>query len=136
MNKYGYNFITEKQNKTYKVYSKLYHLKVSEAKTKKEALLLADKILSDQGKQKTIEAFNRHKKKRIKNKVFNKLQPLFKSIFDFPCPVCSISLISGIKRIDAVRFDRLINTPANISTYDHITNKYGLKAKKLIKKLI
>lgn len=137
-NKFGYDFVIKKAQKGYTCYSLKWNLKVngSEAITIKECMKTAIDILNDAGEEKTKSAFFNHRNRVVKSRLFDKLMPYFKSIFGFTAPVCRISLMLGTKSIDAIRFDKLVNTPAGISTYNYVENTYGIKALNLLKKLI
>lgn len=137
MNKYGHEFYAKKKDKSlWIVYTKKYSLKVTEAKTKKEALLLAENILIDKGREGIDKAFKSHCIRKVKARFFDKVRPLFKETFGFDIPLCRFSMMLGGKAIDAIRFDSKIGTPNGVSTYDFVERTYGAKAKKLLTKLI
>jgi hypothetical protein len=133
---YGHTFIVEKDDKIWKVSSEKYYLKVCESKTKKEVIELAKYILKVQGKEGLEKALDRARNRIVKNRMFDYLQPQFKKIFGFNCPKCGISYAFNSKAIDAITFDKLINTPDGTSTYDYVTEKYGINAKRILEKLI
>lgn len=136
MIKYGYKFNTIKEGNEWVVRAEKFGALVTSGKTKKAAIKNANDILSAKG-QKVIErTFTALRKKRVHNRFFEYLQPEFKKIFGFTCPVCLTSGLTGRRSIDVISFDKRIGTPNGISTYDYIKKTYGKRAKKILQKLI
>ena len=133
---YGIDFYLRKTEKDWNLYYKDHKARSPYTKTKKRALYNAIGELILRGKQSTLKAVKRIDGQSVKNKLFIKKQPLFKRLFGFSIPYCRYSLLRGDKAIDAVAFDKRINTPSGISTYDFVSKQYGDMACRLIKSLI
>lgn len=134
--KFGYIFTIEKENKCYKVSTLKYYMLVARGKTKKEAIQEALNKLNHYGNNKTKEAYNNEFKRRVHNRFIEYIKPHFKNIFGFDLPLCKTSLLFNRFAIDVFRFDKLAKIPNNISTYNYIGKIYGIKAKKLLSKII
>jgi len=136
LTKAGLTFYIDSDKKVYVRGLKNVTLFRATGKTYKKVYQEAVKFLSTKTDIELEQAYNNCLKREKQTIFFDKVRPLFKKIFGFDIPVCKIGLMLGTKVIDPVRFDKLIETPSGISTYDFVKKRYGNIGYRLLKKLI
>lgn len=58
-------------------------------------------------------------------------------ILGFTPPLCGLlSTVNNDYALDIIKLDNMVETPNNVSTKDHITEKYGEEAVQLVEDLI
>jgi len=134
--KAGITFYINKDKKVYVQGLKNVTLFKATTKTYKGVFQEALKFLSTKTDEEIKQAYNNCLKRERQARFFDRVRPLFKKIFGFDIPVCRIGLMLGTKTIDPIRFDKLVGTPAGISTYSFVKKQYGSIGYRLLKKLI
>lgn len=108
--------------------------------TKTEAHENAIKELYRHGEKETKNQIKKIIKAKIRNRFFNdeRIRKLFKKIFNLELFYLADPYMYsiGYSNLNIILFDKLINTPDGISTRNFVRNKYGIKALKLIEKIL
>lgn len=115
---------------------------VTRGKTQKECITKLQEIFKDEQKlevihnaktiEEMIEQHNKDLEKQAKkNKKFQKLRNEFQELTGITCPIVPI-----LSCVDIIKLDRMIGTPDNVSMADHLKNKYGERASKIVDEMI
>ena len=115
---------------------------VTRGKTQKECITKLQEIFKDEQKlevihnaktiEEMIEQHNKDLEKQAKkNKKFQKVRNEFQELTGITCPIVPI-----LSCVDIIKLDRMIGTPDNVSMADHLKNKYGERASKIVDEMI
>ena len=114
--------------------------RISEARTRKEAVAEAERILASKTEDDLNKAIKNLWRKDRANKRFKKYAELFQSIFKRPLQYFNTPMIyalCGVSSFDVMSFDQnVIKSGDNESCADKLERVYGSKASKLVKLLM
>jgi len=107
---------------------------------KREAIEDGRTLISGKSKKEVIQAVKSTENKIRKNRFWckPKVQSLFRKLFSAELDNfrCIVSRMMGTYSLDAIAFDKFLQPPDGVSTYEFIKIKAGPLGVKLVKKLI
>ena len=107
---------------------------------KREAIEAGRALISKKSKAEVIQAIKSTEKRLRKNRLWcrPKVQSLFLRLFKAKLDNfrCLASRVMGTYSLDAIAFDKFLQPPDGVSTYEFIKIKAGPLGVKLVKKLI